>query len=480
MKKQWLVILGVGVVAGLIGAGWWFRQQRACSRLSLERIAGLHDVVPFAIIGSGPAGLSAGLYGARLGYDTIIFEGPKPGGQLTETGYVENWPGVPRALGPEIMAQQRAYVAKFGARLLSDSIVQIDLSHWPFTLTTETGQHVTALAVIIATGSAPRIMQVPGEREYWGKGVTTCALCDAPYYKNKDVVVIGGGDTALEEALQLVAYVRSVTLLVRRDSLRASAAMQMRVRTNKHISIRFNCAVEAIVGDGASVTGVTVRNMRTRATEQISASGVFLAIGHEPRTKLVAGQLALDREGYIGLSGRDQQTNIEGVFAAGDVTDAVYRQAGVAAGDGIKAAIDAARFLQKLGWDRDRAQTLGVALYEPHDITRGAAEPAELGSKAAYRRLIAHAHKPVIVDCYAKHCPSCMHMLPTFQAVANEMRGEADFYKLNTTNVPELTEFFGVERVPCFLVIKHGNVIARHYAIMNRVQMRDMVKQTRA
>lgn len=480
IKKRW--VLGVGALAFVMAVGgWWFWRVYRHQRPSLDRLSGLSNVVSVAIIGSGPAGLSAGLYAARLGYDTVIFQGPKPGGQLTETGLVENWPGVPRALGPDIMSGLRMYVAQLGARLIPESIIRVHCSPWPFTLVTEDGLEIRALTVIIATGSAPRVLAVDGEAQYWGKGITTCALCDAPYYKNKPVVVVGGGDTACEEALQLAAYASSITMLVRRDALRASAVMQARVRAVKKITVQLNCQVQKMVGDGSWVTGVAVRDAVKGDARIVPASGVFLAIGHEPRTKLFAKQLATNRQGYLVLAGRGQETSVAGIFAAGDVTDPIYRQAGVASGDGIKAAIEASRFLVDLGWSSDQASTLGVTLYRPGAVLakRHGFLP-ELASKTAYQRAIKRADKPIIIDCYAKHCPSCMHMLPIYEAIAAEMSDSAYFYKLNTALVPELEAFLGIEHIPCFLVVNHGTIVARYHTIMNKAEMREMVKRARA
>ncbi len=479
MVKRWA--WGIGVLAFvMVVGGWVFWRVYRHQRLSLDRLSGLSNVVSVAIIGSGPAGLSAGLYAARLGYDTVIFQGPKPGGQLTETGLVENWPGVPRALGPDIMSNLRSYVAQLGAQLVSESITRVDFSQWPFALVTEDGLEIRALTVIIATGSAPRVLAVEGERQYWGKGITTCALCDAPYYKNKAVVVIGGGDTACEEALQLASYASSITMLVRRGALRASAVMQARIRAVKKITVQLNCQVQKMLGDGSWVSGVAVRDALKGDVRVVPASGVFLAIGHEPRTKLFAKQLVTDRQGYVVLSGRGQETSIAGIFAAGDVTDPIYRQAGVASGDGIKAAIEASRFLVDLGWSQDRASAWGVTLYRPGAVPAQRHGLPELTSKKEYLRVTKKADKPVIIDCYAKHCPSCMHMLPIYEAIAAEMSDSASFYKLNTALVPELEAFLGIEHIPCFLVVHGGTITARYHAIMNKAEMREMVKRARA
>ncbi|KKP95518.1 MAG: thioredoxin-disulfide reductase [candidate division TM6 bacterium GW2011_GWE2_36_25] len=450
----------------------WFIKKKS---FSLGQLAKKENIVPIAVIGSGPAGLSAGLYGARLGFYTVIFEGPKPGGQLTETGYVENWPGVGRKRGPEIMKDQRAYVESLGAVLMPESISKVDFSSWPYRLTTDDNQVINALSVIIATGSAPRVLAIPGEREYWGKGVTTCAVCDAPYYKNSDVVVIGGGDSAIEEAAQLAPYAKQITILVRKDSLRASDIMQKRLLELPQARVLFNKELKRVYGDEEHVEGVEVYDNKSKEISHLPIKGVFLAIGQEPRTQVFKGQLNLDKQGYVQVKGRTQECSRPGVFAAGDVEDMHYRQAGVAAGAGIKAAIEASQFLQRIGWLPSAAKSMSSRFFEPEKA--GPSCVYELTSEADFEKRVLRSSKPVIIDFYAQHCPSCMHMLPIYEAVARKFCNQMYFFKVNTINVPQLEERLHVQRIPCFLVFKDGQQIARYYSIMNKGQMIDFAQQ---
>lgn len=465
-----LIILVMAVMA----TGFWYYRQHSVS-IVMDSLSSADNVVPVAIIGSGPAGLSAALYTTRLGYHTVVFEGHKPGGQLTETTYVENWPGVGKVLGAELMKRQRAYVTHLGAVLVSDTIVKVDLTRWPFVLYTDDGKNILALSVIMATGSAPRIKGIPGEQQYWGKGVTTCALCDAPFYKGKRVIIIGGGDTALEQATQIAPYAKQITIVVRKDRLRASASLYERVKALGQVSFLFNHDVVAVNGDGAWVTGVDVVDVRTKQKRVLTIDGVFLAIGHEPRSDLVAQQLVCDSAGNIKVYGRSQATSVRGVFAAGEVEDNVYRQAGVAAGDGIKAGIDAARFLTEIGWADKRQRELGVQFFAPKRVVETAV--ISIHSAQEFDQLIAKSDKPVVVDFYAQHCPSCMHMLPAFEAVAQQFAGDAIFVKVDTMRVPALEAQWKIERIPCFLIFKYGQLLARYYAILSKVQMIDMVRR---
>ncbi len=478
MSKKNSVIISLLVLV-FSGAVIWFLFFKPQGPLfSLKQLETKSNLVPMAIIGSGPAGLSAALYGVRLGLPTGVFEGPKPGGQLTETGLVENWPGVGREKGPVIMKNMRDYVNSLGAVLVSEVIASVDLSRWPYQLTTDDGQLFYALSIIVATGAAPRVLNVPGERDYWGKGVTTCALCDAPYYKNKDVVIVGGGDSALEQALQLAPHARTITLLVRGDHVRASVSMQRQVRALPNVSILLNKQVKQIQGDGNWVNNIIVFDVKTTAMEPMRIAGVFLAIGHEPRTALVADQLQLRVDGSIMVQHCTQQASVKGVFAAGDVEDMKYRQAGVAAGAGIKAAIEAAQFLHEVGWHAGLAQRLDTQLYRAaSDLVSVQAGVKHLETLAAFEQEVLKAQKSVIIDFYAHHCPSCMHMLPIFESVAKQFANKILFYSVDTQAVPALEKQLKIERIPCFIVFNKGVQVARYHSVMSKPEMVEFVSQ---
>ncbi len=335
-----------------------------------KKVSQVKNLIPIAVIGSGPAGLSAALYGARAAVRTMVFEGRNPGGQLTETAYVENLPGAPRLLGSELIEAMRKQAESFGAVCVSDTIVEVDFSQWPFLLKTESGNEVYALTVIIATGAKPCFLSdshdTPGEKTYWGQGgVSTCAVCDAPFYKDQKVVVVGGGDSAVEEATYLTSYADSVTMLVRGPALRAAPTMQDRLKGSQKITVLYNTAVEEIVGNGTSVTGVRIVNTRENTHADLSVDGVFLAIGHYPNSDIFKKWIATDKEGYIVAGPHDQQTSLPGIFTAGDVSDKVYKQAGVAAGNGIKAALDAYAFLQAQGYSEAFVKEIESNYYNP-------------------------------------------------------------------------------------------------------------------
>ncbi|MDQ1721092.1 MAG: thioredoxin reductase [Pseudonocardiales bacterium] len=299
------------------------------------------------VVGSGPAGYTAALYLARADLRPLVFEGSQYGGALMNTTDVENFPGFPDGImGPELMSQIRTQAEKFGAELASDDVVSLDLASPVKTVRTHSSEY-TADTVVLAMGSAYKKLGVPREDELSGHGVSWCATCDGFFFRKQHIVVVGGGDTAMEEANFLTRFAESVTIVHRRDALRASRIMADRARANPKVRWALNSEVAAIHGD-SKVTGLTLRDTGTGETREIEATGLFIAVGHSPRSELVKGQVELDDEGYILTEGRSTRTNLAGVFAAGDVVDHVYRQAVTAAGTGCQAALDAERFLTAL------------------------------------------------------------------------------------------------------------------------------------
>jgi thioredoxin reductase (NADPH) len=281
---------------------------------------------------------------------TTLIAGTLKGGLLTQTSYIENYPGVVKADGNAFMDTMIEQTKESGAKILDEHIVSVDLTKWPFVLGAASGAMYRVLALVVATGATPRKLNVPGEDTYWGNGVSSCALCDALFFKGKDVFVIGGGDSAVEEALQLAPHVKSVTMLVRSQRMRAGHSMQEKLRGYPTIKPPlYGIQVTSILGSRSGVTGIEVVHQETNKKEVLPADGVFLAIGHDPNTDLFAGQLSLSDNGHIIVQGRGQATSIPGVFAAGDVEDDHYRQAIVAAGRGAAAAIDAVAWLREQG-----------------------------------------------------------------------------------------------------------------------------------
>jgi thioredoxin reductase (NADPH) len=305
--------------------------------------------VKVCILGSGPAGLTAALYAARGNLAPLVIAGAQPGGQLITTTMVENYPGFPDGImGPELMDIWKKHAERFGARYLTATATRVDLATRPFTIETDEGP-VRCRVLIIATGASPNLLGLPSEQQHMGRGVSTCATCDGYFFKDQEVAVVGGGDSAMEEALYLSKLCTKVTVIHRRDKLRASKIMAERAQTNPRIAFQWNSAVEEILGkEDHGVRGVRLRRMDTGERSELKVDGLFIAIGHSPNTGLFRGQLDMDQVGYLRVT-EGTMTNVPGVFAAGDVVDHVYRQAVTAAGMGCMAAMDAERWLERQG-----------------------------------------------------------------------------------------------------------------------------------
>jgi thioredoxin reductase (NADPH) len=301
------------------------------------------------IIGSGPAGYTAAIYAARADMKPVVYEGLQPGGQLTITTEVENFPGYPKGTqGPEMMQDLRAQAERFGTDVRFGFVSKVDLSQRPFVVEVDENKTITANAIIIATGASAKWLGLPNEQRLNGFGVSACAVCDGYFYKGQDVAIVGAGDTAAEEATYLAKLCRSVHMLVRRGEMRASKAMQHRVLNTPNITVHWNTETVDILGE-KGVEGIRVRNTETGATQDLAVTGFFVAIGHTPNSTIFSGQLQMDHEGYIQTTPGSSKTNVPGVFACGDVQDKVYRQAVTAAGSGCMAALDAERWMAAEG-----------------------------------------------------------------------------------------------------------------------------------
>ncbi|WP_410772247.1 thioredoxin-disulfide reductase [Fontibacillus sp. BL9] len=301
------------------------------------------------IIGTGPAGLTAAIYLARANLKPLVIEGPQPGGQLTTTTEVENFPGFPEGImGPELMDNMRQQAERFGAEFRTGWVNSVDMSSRPFKLQVEGLGELVSDTIVLSTGATAKYLGIPGETDNVGRGVSTCATCDGFFFRGKEIIVVGGGDSALEEANFLTRFASKVTLVHRRDELRASKIMQDRVRGNEKVEWALNRTPLEVVTNEIGVTGLKVRNNETGEEEIITASGVFVAIGHHPNTGFLGGQIDTDENGYIVVKPGTSETNVPGVFACGDVQDTRYRQAITAAGSGCMAAIDCEKYIESL------------------------------------------------------------------------------------------------------------------------------------
>ena len=311
------------------------------------------------ILGSGPAGLTAAIYAARSRCCPLMIHGLQPGGQLTTTTAVDNFPGFPEGIdGPDLMEKMKLQAERFGTQFVEGDVTKVDLQERPFRIWVE-GELYRCLSLIITTGASPKLLGLGNEESLYGKGVSVCATCDGFFYRDREVVVVGGGDTAMEEAVFLTRFAKKVTVVHRRDSLRATPVLADRALGNKAINFKWDSELTEILTDTSGVTGARIKNLKTGKDTEMNCDGIFIAIGHRPNTSLFEGQLEMDNEGYL-LTKNGTETNISGVFAAGDVQDQQFRQAVTAAGTGCMAAIQAERFLDVLPYDSELSCKKGV------------------------------------------------------------------------------------------------------------------------
>ncbi|MBI2345099.1 FAD-dependent oxidoreductase [Candidatus Dependentiae bacterium] len=443
---------------------------------SLERAVKQENVVPVVIIGSGPAGLSAALYLARAGMKAFIFAGAMPLGQLTQTTYVENWPGREKVLGPELMNDMKKQAQSFGSVMIHDVVTSVDFTSWPFNIKTEEGREFKALSIILATGATPRRLNVPGEQEYWGKGVTTCAVCDARFFKDKDIVIVGGGDSAVEMVFELSPYVKSVKVLVRKGHMKAAAAGLKKIESYPNASIEYHKEVTRIYGDGEHVTAIDVYDNEKESTQKVAMDGVFLAVGHDPNNKILSEGIALDKHGYLIMKDRTQEASVPGVFAAGEIQDPYYRQAIVAAGEGAKAALDTTSFLYEIGFNSEIGAELDKNFFEHFSDVKK--ELQEITTTKELEDLIMKAKGVVALDFYSLDCPCCIQMLPHLEAVAHKLDDRVKILKANYTLVKKtiyrdlaLDYDIRISKLPSLLVFKDGKIQDINTKVMNKKQL---------
>lgn len=451
----------------------------------LDKVVATENVVPVAIVGSGPAGLSAALYISRAGMKSFVFAGPTPCGQLTQTTFIENWPGRERILGSTLMNDIKDQAISFGAVIVQDTVVDIDTEIWPFSIKTEEGRSFKALSVILATGATPKALEIPGEREHWGKGVTTCAVCDAPFFKDGEVVISGGGDSAAEMVFELAPYVKKVTVLVRKDKMRAAVAMQERIATYPNAVVEYHKEIKEIYGNGKEVSAIDVYDNKTGEMQRKSVDGVFLAIGHTPNSSMIKGKVPLDDHGYIKMDGRSQESLVPGIFAAGEIQDPEYRQAIVAAGEGVKAALDATSFLYSLGFNVEIGHKLDQQFFESFSDEK--IELQELSKSEELSEYVFNAKGLVLLDFYGTACPLCVKMIPILESVAHKFQGKVKVYKVHYDNI--IKEFrvifkelwknhdIRINKVPALLVFKDGKFVETTYDIMSRKELSEYIQK---
>lgn len=422
------------------------------------------DTHSTVIIGGGIAGLTAGIYAGRAGYTPLIIDGPTPGGLLTQSHSVKNWPGELEISGDALVKKIKKQAQECGAIIENMKVTAINTASYPYTLTlqnvldSEQTRTVKALSIVLAMGTSPLYLGVPGEKEYWGHGVSNCAVCDGNLYAGKDIAIVGGGDAAITEAAYLSRIARKVYILIRRDQLRATDKRKDEVLAKANVEVRFDTSIVEIKGTGTDVTSLVLKNNKTNTPSELAVSGVFLAIGSTPNTELIKSQIDCDAKGYISLK-TGQQTSKEGIFAAGDICDPIYKQAISSAGDGAKAALEANKFLEHLGYDPKKHIAIAEAAAKP-EVTpapKPAPKPTaavgvtSVSSEEQFNRIMSNG-LPSVVDFYANWCGPCRQMAPTFDRLAQDFAGRVNFMKVNIDQLKGLANRMNVRSIPAFIL----------------------------
>jgi thioredoxin reductase (NADPH) len=445
------------------------------------------------IIGSGPAGYTAAIYAGRANLKPLMFEGFQaggvPGGQLMTTTEVENFPGFPEGItGPQLMEQMKAQAQRWGAECYTEDVTFVDLSQRPFIVRSEE-REVKTHSIVIATGATAKRLGLPSENEFWSHGISACAICDgaAPIFHGVELAVVGGGDSAAEEAVYLTKYGSQVHLLVRRDQMRASKAMQDRVLNNPKITVHWNTEPVDVLGENGRMTGVRVRDTQTNQERQISVKGLFYAIGHTPNTSLFRGQLDLDEVGYIVTKPGSVETSVEGVYAAGDVQDHEFRQAITAAGTGCMGAMLAERWLSSHHLiteyhQQPSSETPPEAELTPEKTTAAPEEVFNLNNTRheggyALRKLFHESDRVIMVKYVSPTCGPCRSLKPILNKVIDEFDGKIHFVEIDITEDPDIAENAQVMGTPTVQLFKDKELLENIPGVKSKTKYRQLIEQ---
>lgn len=441
------------------------------------------------IIGSGPAGYTAAIYAARANLKPLLFEGFQaggiPGGQLMTTTEVENFPGFPNGItGPQLMDQMKAQAIRWGTQTYGEDVLKVDFSERPFTIASSE-REIKAHSVIIATGATAKRLHLPSEEQYWSNGISACGICDgaSPIFRGQEVAVVGAGDSATEEAVYLTKYASVVHLLVRRDVMRASKTMQDRVLNNPKIKIHYNSQPVDVFGENGRLTGIKIKDTKTEEIRDLAVKGLFYAIGHTPNTALFQGQLELDEIGYIKVKAGTVETNIEGVFAAGDVQDHEYRQAITAAGTGCMAALSAERYLSHHNLIIEyHQQETEMSEQVPEKSANTTPESFNINDTShvggyALRKIFHEGDRLLMVKYVSPTCGPCRTLKPILEKVVAEYEGKIHFVEIDIDAEPEIADMGQVVGTPTVQIFKNQEMVKEFRGIKQKSEYKVIIEQ---
>lgn len=461
-----------------------FLASAATNKQSVRSLLeGKDNLIHVAILGSGPAGYAAAIPTARYGYHTVIFQGPKPGGELTDSPLIENWPAVTKDTGFTNMEKIEKQAVHFGAIVDPNSITDIDFAQWPFKLTTSEGKTVYACTIIIATGASQKKMNIENEDIYYNKGLFSCGICDAHFTKDKDSIVIGGGDIAIQRVIQIAPQAKSVTIIISGPHLTATESMKEKLCDFPHVSIKTHKEVKKIVGDGKKIDHVDLVDARTRKRETFPTQCIFLSTGLTANTEIFKNKIALDQFGCIKLKpGRSQEVEgLDGVMAAGTVADPLYRQIGTVIGDGTRAAIDAQRYLSnKRGIEGELKKAFKEKFYIPTILNHPI---KHIKSICEFDRTIADESLPILVEFYSPKCSHCKKMEAPLAIVSEKHKDSLKVFKVNKdpkTNREQLLKLVQMKKIsmiPAFILYNKGKEVRRMEGETTQERLLDFIER---
>ncbi|MBU4270151.1 FAD-dependent oxidoreductase [Candidatus Dependentiae bacterium] len=477
-----------------------YSSSKNIKRFNIDNIKYDKQTYPVVIIGGGIGGLTSSIYLSQANIKHILIEGQNPGGAITSAHAVCNWPGEKNISGSDLMDKIKNHAKDSGANISAAKVTNVDFSTWPYLIKiidNDGEKTISAISCIIATGATPNMLNIPGEEKYFGRGVSKCATCDGSFYKNKTVAIVGGGNTAISDALYLSEIAQKIYLIVRKDFLRAAGKMTELVKSYPNIEILYNTNVKEVIGDDEKVTGLKIYNSKENKESEILVDAMFLAIGATPNSKLFSNQVEMDNFGYLTVK-NGQKTSKSGIFAVGDICEPEYKQLIIASGQGAKAAMQAQKFLGKIGYKSENLKEKSLQTKQPEKQPVKVEQPKiekqpepviekneastqtvtviDIKSAAQFEKEVLNYKGNVVADFYAHWCPPCKMMAPIVDELANEFGQTIKFVKSDVSKIGELGANFGIRGVPTFIFFKDGKEIFRFSGAREKEVFKELIE----